>query len=43
MQIEAAITSALAFERRIRDLYVEAVDRTDDAAGKKIFHGAGRR
>ena len=41
MQIEAAITSALAFERRIRDLYVEAVDRTDDAAGKKIFQALG--
>ena len=37
MQLEAAITSALEFERRIRDLYVEAVTGTDDPAGKKIF------
>ncbi|MGA6926489.1 MAG: ferritin family protein [Desulfosarcina sp.] len=37
MELEAAINSALAFESRIRDLYVEAVRRTDDPAGKKIF------
>ena len=37
MQLEAAITSALEFEHRIRDLYVEAVAGTDDPAGKKIF------
>ncbi len=37
MKLEAAIRSALEFENRIRDLYLEAVTRTDDAAGKKIF------
>ena len=37
MKLEAAITSALEFENRIRDLYLEAVTRTDDPAGKKIF------
>ncbi len=37
MNLETAITSALAFENRIRDLYLEAVAGTDDAAGKKIF------
>jgi rubrerythrin len=37
MNLETAITSALEFENRIRDLYLEAVDSTDDAAGKKIF------
>lgn len=37
MQLEKAITSALEFENRIRDLYIEAVSRTDDTAGKKIF------
>ena len=37
MQLEAAIKSALEFENRIRDLYIEAVTRTDEPAGKKIF------
>jgi len=37
MKLETAITSALEFENRIRDLYIEAVARTDDPAGKKIF------
>ena len=37
MKLEAAIRSALEFENRIRDLYIEAVDRTDEPAGKKIF------
>ena len=37
MNLEAAIKSALEFENRIRDLYVEAVTRTDEPAGKKIF------
>jgi rubrerythrin len=37
MKLEAAIQSALEFENRIRDLYLEAVTRTDDPAGKKIF------
>jgi len=37
MNLEAAIKSALEFENRIRDLYVEAVSRTDEPAGKKIF------
>jgi NAD+ synthase len=37
MKLEAAIQSALEFENRIRDLYLEAVARTDDPAGKKIF------
>jgi rubrerythrin len=37
MKLETAIQSALEFENRIRDLYLEAVSRTDDPAGKKIF------
>lgn len=37
MKLETAIQSALEFEHRIRDLYMEAVARTDDPAGKKIF------
>ncbi len=37
MNLEEAIKSALTFENRIRDLYLEAVDRTDDPAGKQIF------
>lgn len=37
MNLETAIKSALAFENRIRDLYIEAVAGTEDPAGKKIF------
>ena len=37
MQLESALTSALVFENRIRDLYLEAVAGTDDPAGQKIF------
>jgi rubrerythrin len=37
MKLEAAIKSALEFENRIRDLYIEAVTRTEEPAGKKIF------
>jgi rubrerythrin len=37
MNLETAIKSALAFENRIRDLYLEAVESTDEPAGKKIF------
>ena len=37
MKLEAAIKSALEFENRIRDLYIEAVSRTDEPTGKKIF------
>ena len=37
MNLATALTSALEFENRIRDLYLEAVSRTDDPAGKKIF------
>jgi rubrerythrin len=37
MELEAALKSALTFEKRIRDLYIEAVAGTDDSAGKKIF------
>ncbi len=37
MELEAALKSALLFENRIRDLYMEAVADTGDPAGKKIF------
>lgn len=37
MELEEALKSALVFEKRIRDLYIEAVADTDDPAGKKIF------
>lgn len=37
MKLETAITSALEYENRIRDLYLDAVRRTDEPAGKKIF------
>jgi rubrerythrin len=37
MNPETAIQSALECERRIRDLYIEAVDQTKNPSGKKIF------
>lgn len=37
MELEAALKSALVFEKRIRDLYLEAVADTDETTGKKIF------
>ena len=37
MQLENAITSALEFETRIRDMYIEAAARVNDADGEKIF------
>jgi rubrerythrin len=37
MELEAALKSALDFENRIRDLYIEAAANTNDTAGKKIF------
>jgi len=37
MELAKALQSALAFEKRIRDLYIEAVAATDDPAGKKIY------
>jgi rubrerythrin len=37
MTIEEAIQTALEYEVRIRDLYREAVQGTDDDTGKRIF------
>ena len=37
MELEKAIKTALEYETRIRDLYVEAVRRTEDPTGKTIF------
>ena len=37
MELEKALQSAIAFEKQIRDLYVNAVAQTEEAAGKKIF------
>lgn len=37
MTLEEAIKTALDYERRIRDIYLESVAKTEDAAGKKIF------
>jgi rubrerythrin len=37
MKLEMAIKTALEYENRIRDLYIEAARRTADLAGKKIF------
>ncbi len=37
MTLEEAIKTALTYENRIRDIYLECVGSTDDPAGKKIF------
>ena len=37
MTLEEAIKTALEYETRIRDAYLEAVKVTEDAAGRKIF------
>ena len=37
MTLEEAIKTALVYERRIRDIYIECVETTDDEAGKNIF------
>ncbi len=37
MKIEEAISEAIAYETRIRDLYREAADRTTDAKGVQVF------
>ena len=37
MELEKALQSAITFEKQIRDLYRNAVERTEEAAGKKIF------
>lgn len=37
MTIEQAIISSLDFERRVRDYYARAADKTDDPNGKKVF------
>ena len=37
MTLEEAIKTALVYECRIRDIYLECVTATDDDTGKKIF------
>ena len=37
MTLEEAITNAIAYETRIRNIYREAVQGTDDPKGRKIF------
>ncbi len=37
MTLEEAIKTALEYETKIRDVYLEGVKTTDDQAGKKIF------
>ncbi len=38
MQIEEAISEAIAYETRIRDLYREAADQTTDDKGVQVFN-----
>ena len=35
--LEEAITTAISYETRIRDIYREAVDATRDPKGQKVF------
>jgi rubrerythrin len=37
MTLEEAIRNALAYETRIRDLYLDAADEIADAIGRKVF------
>jgi rubrerythrin len=37
MNIEEAIKTAIEYETRVRDLYVQAMGRAVDPAGKKVF------
>jgi rubrerythrin len=37
MNLEEAIKTALEYETKVRDLYVNAQNKTSDAEGKKIF------
>lgn len=41
MNVEEAIISALNYERKVRDHYVDAAQRTDDPKGKEIFGALG--
>jgi rubrerythrin len=37
MNVEEAIHMALDYETKVRDLYIDAMKKTNDAQGKKIF------
>ena len=37
MTLEEAIKTALVYENRIRDIYLECIEADEDPAGKKIF------
>lgn len=41
MKIEEAINTAIAYEIRIRDIYLEAADAVGDDKGKRIFKTLG--
>ena len=38
MNIEEAITTAIEYETKVRDVYIDAMKRVQDEAGKKIFN-----
>jgi len=42
MTIEEAIKTAIEYENRIRDIYLEAVATVDDEVGKRIFETLGQ-
>jgi rubrerythrin len=37
MEIEVALKTAIEYETRVREAYVEAFDETDDPIGKRVF------
>jgi len=41
MNIEEAIRTALEYERRIRDIYLDAAEQAGDPAGKRVFAELG--
>lgn len=42
MNLEQAITTAISYETRIRDIYTEAALKTNDPVGKKLFETLGK-
>jgi rubrerythrin len=42
MEIENALKTAIEYETRIRDLYIEAAERSNDATGKRVYALLGK-
>jgi rubrerythrin len=42
MEIEKALKTAIEYETRIRDLYIEAAERSSDATGQRVYTLLGK-